>query len=247
VQPVLISAGAIGHGLPARDLVVSPDHALYLRGRLIPAKALLNGSSIRQLNRDSVTYYHIELPAHGVLFAEGAAAESYLETGNRGAFENGGPGMILHPDFAQGLREANGCAPFAEYGPVVEAVRSEILRRAGIAMTDEPDVRIEYAGGRAVIVSRAAVPGEVFDDPRDRRRLGVKIAELMIGRRKVPLDDARLCEGWYEAEPDGRWTDGAAVIPPALLGRSRDVRVTLAAVIRYPVADFANLEARDGV
>jgi hypothetical protein len=167
--------------------------------------------------------------------AEGTAAESYLETGNRGAFENGGPGMILHPDFAQGLREKNGCAPFAEHGPVVEAVRREILRRAGIAMTDEPDVRIEFAKGAAIIASRAVVPGEILPDPRDRRRLGVKIAELMIGRRKIPLGDARLCQGWHEAEPDGRWTDGAAVIPAELLGRSRDVRVTLAAAMRYPV------------
>jgi hypothetical protein len=234
VQPVLISAGAIGHGLPARDLVVSPDHALYLRGRLIPAKALINGFSIRQLNRESVTYYHVELPEHGVIFAEGAGAESYLETGNRGAFKNE-PGIILHPDFAQGLRETNGCAPFAEHGPVVEAVRRDIWRRAGIAMTDEPDVRVEFAKGAAIIASRAVVPGEILPDPRDRRRLGVKIGELMIGRRKIPLGDARLCQGWHEAEPDGRWTDGAAVIPAALLGRSRDVRLTLAAVMRYPV------------
>jgi hypothetical protein len=37
-----------------------------------------------------VTYFHVELPRHDVVLAEGAAAESYLDTGNRSAFANAG-------------------------------------------------------------------------------------------------------------------------------------------------------------
>ena len=37
-----------------------------------------------------MTYWHVELAAHTVLYAEGVPAESYLDTGNRGAFANGG-------------------------------------------------------------------------------------------------------------------------------------------------------------
>jgi hypothetical protein len=133
VQPVCIVADALGEGVPRRDLLVSPDHALFVDAHLIPAKALLNEANVYQLSRESVVYYHVELAEHAVIFAEGAAAESYLETGNRGAFENafenGGGALILHPDFAQAMREAESCAPFVETGSVVDAVRMRIVRR----------------------------------------------------------------------------------------------------------------------
>jgi hypothetical protein len=235
VQPVLITAGALGAGLPFRDLVVSPDHALYLNGCLIPAKALMNGASIRQLNRKFVTYYHIELPEHAVLFAEGAGAESYLETGNRGAFENGAGSVALHPDFAQSMRGAKSCAPFAEHGPAVEAARQAILDRAGLRTTADPAANIRYENGAATIESRSAIPGEIFADPRDRRRLGIKIAALRIGGTKIALDHPALTEGWHDPEPDGRWTNGRAVIPRHLAA-GQMVEISIAAALRYAVA-----------
>ncbi len=237
VQPILITAGALGHGLPWRDLVVSPDHGMYLNGHLIPAKALTNGFSIRQLNRDTVTYYHIEFSEHAVLFAEGAGTESYLDTGNRDAFENGGVPLQLHPDFAQTLRERKSCAPFAEASAAVEAVRQQILDRANIATTSDPALNIRYEQRMAIIESRSAIPGEILADPRDKRRLGVKISALRIGRRKIPLDHAALIEGWHDVEPDGRWTNGRAIVPHNLLGRSKSINVALSATLSYPCLD----------
>jgi hypothetical protein len=236
VQPILITRGALGGGLPWRDLVVSPDHAMYLQGHLIPAKALLNGFTVRQLKRTHVTYYHVELPTHAVIFAEGAAAESYLESGNRGAFENGGGAVKLHTDFANSLRLAKSCAPFVEDGPVVEAVRAGILQHAAIAITDDPALSIRYENGAAIINSRAAVPGEMFADPRDRRQLGVKVARLAIGGQMVRLDHPELAEGWHAMEPDGRWTDGRAIIPSGLIPPGSQIVVELAAAMHYPMS-----------
>jgi hypothetical protein len=238
IRPVLIARHALAEGLPRRDLAVSPDHALFLDGHLIPAKALLNGATVRQLPVREITYYHIELAEHAVLLAEGVPAESYLDTGNRQAFETGGV-VELQPDFAPGfaqaLREEKSCAPLVEHGPAVEAVRTRILARAGIVTTADAALDIRRENGAAVIASRAAVPGEISPDPRDRRRLGVKIASLKIGGRAVALDHPLLTEGWHAAEADGRWTDGRAVIPAGLLDGAAAVEVELAATLMYPL------------
>lgn len=236
VQPVMIAPGALADGVPARELIVSPDHAMAIDGVLVPAKTLINGVSIVQLRRRLVTYFHIELPRHAVLIAEGAAAESYLESGFRGAFENGGAALILHPDFGQGWREKNSCAPLAESGTQVEAIRAAILRRARMRLSDDPALQIEFLAGAAMICSRTAVPAEISADPRDRRRLGVKVASLSIGGDAIALDDPRLIEGWHDLEPDGRWTDGAAVVPASLLQGRRALQVEITATPGYRVA-----------
>lgn len=240
VRPILIEAGAITGGIPARDLLVSPDHALYLEGHLIPAKALINGATIRQVDLRTVTYYHVELPAHAVLYAEGTPAESYLETGNRGAFENGGVPVELHPDFAQSLREARSYAPFVTAGRIVERVRRRLLARTGIITTSDPRLAIRRrADGAAIIESRSAIPGHITHDPRDCRRLGIKVATLTIDGATLPLGHTALTKGWHKPEADGRWTDGAGVIPASLLSDSSEIAVTLAATLAYPLVGSA--------
>ena len=137
VWPVVVSAGAFGPGLPVRDLVMSPDHAVYVNAVLIPVKLLANGTTIQQVPADTVTYYHVELPAHDVLLAEGLPAKSYLDVDDRSSFTNGGGPVALHPDFAARrweLRwEAEACAPFYVVGPAVEAARAMLAAPAGKA------------------------------------------------------------------------------------------------------------------
>ena len=85
VAPIRIERDAIAAGMPHRDLLVSPDHAIFVDGMLIGARQLMNGTTIRR-ERDwaSVDYYHVELDEHAILLAEGLPAESYLDTGNSG-------------------------------------------------------------------------------------------------------------------------------------------------------------------
>jgi Ca2+-binding RTX toxin-like protein len=127
VRPIAIAAGALADGIPARDLLLSPDHALFHAGVLIPAKALVNGSSVAALDLRMATYFHIELDTHAVIFAEGVAVESYLEAGQRHAFDNGGVAVMLHADFSKG--DAEPCAPLVQSGVIVEALRRQIDRR----------------------------------------------------------------------------------------------------------------------
>ena len=76
VWPVRIMRDAISLGVPARDLYLSPDHAVFLDHMLVPAKYLLNGTTIVQVRMIEVMYYHVELDRHDVLLAEGLPVET---------------------------------------------------------------------------------------------------------------------------------------------------------------------------
>jgi hypothetical protein len=134
ILPMRIATGAFAPGQPARDLLLSPDHAVFFDGALIPIKYLLNGDTVHQVPAREVTYFHIELEKHDIVLADGLPVESYLDTGSRSAFANGGGAIQLHPGFASSdsqtslLWEADGHAPLVVSGPHVERAR-RVLRR----------------------------------------------------------------------------------------------------------------------
>jgi hypothetical protein len=137
VWPVRVSAHAFGEGRPCRDLWLSPDHALYVDDVLIPVKYLINDRTIIQVPRRKVSYYHVELRRHCVLLAEAMTAESYLDTGDRTNFANGGGAIALHADFSSRVREAEGCAPLVVAGAKLEAVRRRVDAIAGMLSRSE--------------------------------------------------------------------------------------------------------------
>lgn len=129
VWPVRVRAHAFGRRTPNRDLVLSPDHAVFVDAVLIPIKYLINGKTIVQEEVDTVTYYHVELGEHDVVLAEGMTAESYLESGDRGVFDNAGGVIALHPDFGIRRWEAFGCAPLIVTGATLDAVVARVHAR----------------------------------------------------------------------------------------------------------------------
>jgi Hint domain len=127
--PIEIMEGSFGGGLPERPLRLSPGHPVLVRCDeaevLVPIMCLINGTSVRRIAVDQVTYWHIELDQHDILLAEGLPAESFLDYGNRSWFENGVDHALANPDHVpEGL---NGrCRPVALDGPVVEAERRRL-------------------------------------------------------------------------------------------------------------------------
>jgi hypothetical protein len=83
--PVKITRFAIDGDAPLRDLFVSPRHAIYIDGFLVPVINLVNGMTIvdtAKSNPSTFTYYHIEFETHEVIEAEGLTVESYLPPSN---------------------------------------------------------------------------------------------------------------------------------------------------------------------
>ena len=234
-MPIRIAAHAFGENRPGRDLFVSPGHALcvdVLGEVLIPASALINGSTIVQVDVDSATYWHVELETHEVILAENMPAESYLDMGNRSFFaESGLVALGASPDVPVPTH-ADFCRPFHDKGALVSAVRTQLsVRASALGWRLEPsrleDVHLDVDGVRVDpqvrgLMVRFAVPqgarnawlvsttntAAAMTDSADQRRLGARIGALIVddgfgADRAVAIDDPLLCVGFHAVERDG--------------------------------------------
>lgn len=131
--PVRITAGAFGPALPERDVCVSPDHAIFFRNQLIPAKFLVNGVTIfRDTSIENIEYFHLLLDQHAVIFSEGLATESYVPCENIDWFDNTAecPQALLNAIRAGTAECLNECYPRKTTGRAVEAARALLTRFA---------------------------------------------------------------------------------------------------------------------
>lgn len=84
LAPIRIAQGALGN---RQDLFVSPNHRILLQMAaaelnfgfhevLVPAKFLVNGTTLRPSPRRQADYLHLLLDTHEMVYAEGIASES---------------------------------------------------------------------------------------------------------------------------------------------------------------------------
>ncbi len=87
-QPILIRQGALGKGLPERDMLVSPQHRMLVtsdiaalmfneREVLVAAKHLTGLDGVDQVRTGAVSYLHLMFDHHEVVLADGAWSESF--------------------------------------------------------------------------------------------------------------------------------------------------------------------------
>ena len=88
MKPVLIQKGALGNGLPAHDMLVSPNHrvlvandktALYFEESevLVAAKHLTGQEGVDEVETLGVSYIHVMFDQHEVILSNGAWTESF--------------------------------------------------------------------------------------------------------------------------------------------------------------------------
>lgn len=133
VWPILVKAGALGPGMPRRDLHLSAKHALFSDGVLIPVECLVNGGTVLRCEcPDEIEYFHIELGGHDVILAEGAPAETFLDCDNRGIFHNWHEFAELYREEAPAGRAF--CAPRLEAGRPLARIRARLAARAAVLL-----------------------------------------------------------------------------------------------------------------
>ena len=257
VWPVRIAAGAFGSGVPHRDLRLSPGHAVAWDTVLIPAIVAVNGATVTQAPVDRVQYFHVELEAHDLLLAEGLRVESYLDTGNRSAFQTEAS-VSLHGALDPSARRHGTCLPVAEGGPAIVALTRHLHARASTLgftrsvghtmrlLADERELPFTDVGRTFLFMLPAMVndlrlvssvfhPCATSADGTDWRRLGVRVEAIAVewrdGWHTIPLDDSTLCDGFHHMEMDQGdpflWTDGCATLPAGLLRGARRLKLRI--------------------
>ena len=225
--PVRIAKDAFGSDLPVRDLLVSPAHAIYVDGHFISAASLINGVTITQEPWSKVTYFHVELPTHNAIYAEGLAAETYLVAQNRDFFLETDGVVDLDAQFSEVTPEdvyaSKGYAPLASTGAVLESVRAKLLNRItelGHQLQDDCQLELVIDGAPLEVLrtpvglvawipegaktmtlrSNSFVPGYVYASSFDDRHLGVSVTSMRLGNKAIDLKSSALQTGWHDAE-----------------------------------------------
>jgi hypothetical protein len=196
LRPVCVREHALAEGVPARDLLLSPAHALLVDGALVPAVALVNGHSITRAPRDAVAYFHLELDHHDILLADGAPAESFTPLAGRAMFDNAAEfrGMDI---------AAPSCRPRLEDGPVLEAIRQRLAERVGLQVSaTSPGPLRGHVEPVVPTFEGQQIEGWLFDEHAPDQPVELEVTaegaapvRLLANRYRSDLDRAGLAGG----------------------------------------------------
>ncbi len=182
-RAVRIRAHAFGPGRPARDLVVSPSHAIWLGAAMVPAVALLDGVRVVRETAAPARYHHLALARHAAILAEGLPAETFCPLGDG-----------RHPD----APEVADPLPRLEEGMALEALRTRLglAPRPGTGPLDGFLERVLPAEGGILVEGWASNPL----GPAALRIEADGMARRVVANRwRIDLDRAGLPAAGFRA------------------------------------------------
>ncbi|MDN7349963.1 Hint domain-containing protein [Acetobacter senegalensis] len=260
--PIRILKDAIADGVPARDVVLTPDHCLFFEDKFVPLCLLVNRLSIFY-DRTFTAYkaYPVQTDPHAVLIAENLLIAS-----------------ALPPCPEDSHWHTRTHMPVVTDRIVVEGLYHRLKSRAEVGglespfylpeVTDDHDLQLVTENGQFIrkamekdnvavfmlppdvhevhLSSRASRPVDVIGPyVQDKRYLGVHVGDITLvdsrKRKKVMTHIKEDLLGWHPPEEDGgRWTNGHAHLPirrdakrgPGMLG------VQILTTIPYLVTDY---------
>lgn len=88
LRPIKIAKGAMGDGMPERDMLVSPSHRMLIVSHyaelyfgqsemLVAAQHMMNMDGVSVSDQPYITYIHIMCENHEIVLADGAWSESF--------------------------------------------------------------------------------------------------------------------------------------------------------------------------
>ncbi|WP_141102021.1 Hint domain-containing protein [Oceanicola sp. 22II-s10i] len=154
LRPYRVASGTFGPGLPTRDLVLSPQHRLLTTGKIVERQtgqreALaavrhflpLPGIERLWMNR-AITYRHVLLDRHEVIFANGLPTESlFLGPGAFMAMDAGQKSEIamIFPDLTPGAMSLHPAVPLAS-GRDMRGIVRRLERRGARGQAASPSL-----------------------------------------------------------------------------------------------------------
>ncbi len=215
--PVCIRQNAIADGVPEKDLWVSPGHAIAIDNVLVHAARLVNGVSVVQAPQvDSVTYYHVELQNHEVVFAENCPAESFQDEHFRQQFGNAADFKLRYPT---AVAPTVPCLPRLDSGFQLHAIERRVAARAGIGEPAETGALRGY-------LDRCG-PAGCFGWAQDLGAPDVPVSlDILSGGRPIGRVLANLYRADVRAAGYGSGYQGFEFLVPAKFAGKIEVRRT---------------------
>ncbi len=182
--PVRIRRHAIGDEMPNRDILLAPDHAIYLEGGLYLVRHLVNHATVcleRGLRR--VEYWGVRLERHDILAAQNLAVESLLPDCAALFVEVTAPHLTIVGAPLHGEISEPDTAPLdfpARILMSVRWVRRRLLARARTAVAPASEMRtsapLQHADGRLDVATEARTVMGLFAELATQRGVRMEIA-----------------------------------------------------------------------